>query len=41
LEKNKIERIEGIGHLKYLKKLDLGRNRIKKIEGLSTLENLA
>ena len=32
--------IENIGHLKYLKKLDLGVNRIKRIDGLSNLENL-
>lgn len=28
LEKNKIKTIENIMHLKYLKKLDLGQNRI-------------
>ena len=31
LEKNKIKVIENIGHLKYLKKLDLGQNRIQRI----------
>jgi Leucine-rich repeat (LRR) protein len=35
LEKNKIVNIENISHLRYLKKLDLGRNRIRKIDGLS------
>jgi Leucine-rich repeat (LRR) protein len=28
LEKNKIKVIENLSHLKYLKKLDLGQNRI-------------
>lgn len=40
LEKNKITVIENISHLRYLKKLDLGCNRIKKIEGLSQLESI-
>ena len=31
LEKNKIKVIENIGHMKYLKKLDLGQNRIQRI----------
>ena len=39
-EKNKIKVIENLGHLKYLKKLDLGQNLITKIQGISDLESL-
>lgn len=35
LEKNKIKIIENITHLKYLKKLDLGQNRIQRIQNIS------
>lgn len=40
LEKNKIRIIENLGHMKYLKKLDLGQNYITKIQGIAQLESL-
>ncbi|NXR09795.1 LRCC1 protein, partial [Semnornis frantzii] len=40
LHSNRIARIEGLSHLRYLQHLDLSSNQIRRIEGLSSLANL-
>ena len=37
LSENKIEKIEGISTLKNLLIFDIGKNRVKKLEGLEEL----
>lgn len=40
MEKNKISIIQNIEQLKYLKKLDLGQNRIRRIQNITQLVSL-
>ena len=40
LEKNKLSIIQNLENLKYLKKLDLGSNKIKRIMNVHMLVNL-
>ncbi|NXX50425.1 LRCC1 protein, partial [Tricholaema leucomelas] len=40
LHSNRIARIEGLSHLRYLQHLDLSSNQIRRIEGLASLANL-